>query len=110
LSAGQKYEITVKGFARLLRLEHQLEMPPEAQIHTFGVLELDEIQFMYALGAEAHPPNVLNFKLKLNTLHRLLRVTLAPKIGDSSACPRYEQKLIQFYVQKKKLSVFDYRL
>jgi hypothetical protein len=90
----------------LLRLEHQLEMPPEAQIHTLGVLELDEIQFMYAPGAEAHPPNVLNFKLKLNTLHRLL----PPKIGDSSACPRYEQKLIQFYVQKKKLSVFDYKL
>jgi hypothetical protein len=28
LSVGQKYEITVKGFACLLGLEHQLEMPP----------------------------------------------------------------------------------
>jgi hypothetical protein len=74
------------------------------------VLKLDEIQFMYAPGPEAHPPKVLNFKLKLNTLHRLLHATLFPRIGDSSACPQYEQKLIQFYVQKKKFLVFDYRL
>jgi hypothetical protein len=43
MSVGQKYEITVRGFARLLGLEHQLEMPPEARIHTFGVLKLDEL-------------------------------------------------------------------
>jgi hypothetical protein len=42
MSAGQKCEIIVRGFARLLGLEHQLEMPPEAQIHTFGVLKLDD--------------------------------------------------------------------
>jgi hypothetical protein len=87
MSAGQKYEITVRGFAHLLGLEHQLEMPLEARIHTFGVLKLDEMQFMYTPGAEAHPPKVLNFRPELNTLHRLLRATLAPRIGDSSACP-----------------------
>jgi hypothetical protein len=61
MSVGQKYEITIRGFAHLLGLEHQLEMPPETRIHTFGVLKLDEMQFMYALGADAHPPKVLNF-------------------------------------------------
>jgi hypothetical protein len=39
----QRYEIIVQGFAQLLGLEHQLEMPLEAQIHTFGVLKLDEM-------------------------------------------------------------------
>jgi hypothetical protein len=110
ISAGQKYEITVRGFAHLLGLEHQLDMSPEARIHTFGVLKLDEMQFMYALGAEAHPPEVLNFRPELNTLHRLLHATLAPRTGDSSTCPQYERNLIQFYVQKKKFSVFDYML
>jgi hypothetical protein len=90
MSARQKYEITIRGFAHLLLLE----MPPEARIHTFGVLKLDEMQFMYAPGAEAHPPKVLNFRPELNTLHRLLRATLAPRIGDSSACPQYERNLI----------------
>jgi hypothetical protein len=73
-------------------------MPLEARIHTFGVLKLDEMQFMYASSAEAHPPKVLNFRPEFNTLHRLLRATLAPRIGDSSTCAQYEQNLIQFYV------------
>jgi hypothetical protein len=90
MSARQKYEITIRGFAHLLLLE----MPPEARIHTFGVLKLDEMQFMYAPGAEAHLPKVLNFRPELNTLHRLLRATLAPRIGDSFACPQYERNLI----------------
>jgi hypothetical protein len=94
--AGQKYEITVRGFSRLLGLEHQLEMPLESRIHTFGVLKLDEMQFMYAPGVEVHPPKVLNFRLELNTIHTLLHATLAPKIGDSCACPQYKQNLIQF--------------
>jgi hypothetical protein len=65
---------------------------------------------MYALGAEAHPPKALNFLPELNTLHRLLRATLAPKIGDSSTCPQFKWNLIQFYVQKKQFLVFDYML
>jgi hypothetical protein len=69
-------------------------MPPKARIHTFGVLKLDEMQFMYALGAEAHLPKVLNFLPELNTLHHLLCATLAPRIGDSSACPQYKRNLI----------------
>jgi hypothetical protein len=74
------------------------------------VLKLDKMQFIYAPGAEVHPPKVLNFRPELNTLYRLLRATLAPMIGDSSACPQYERNLIQLYVQKKKFSVFDYML
>jgi hypothetical protein len=96
MSAGQKYGITISGSARLLGLEHQLEMPPEARIHTFGVLKLDEMQFMYAPGVEVHPPKVLNFRPELNMIHRLLHATLAPKIGDSSPCRQYERNLIQF--------------
>jgi hypothetical protein len=65
---------------------------------------------MYVPGAEAHPHKVLIFLLELNTLHHLLRATLDPRIGDSSACPQYERNLIQFYVQKKRFSVFAYML
>jgi hypothetical protein len=74
------------------------------------VLKLDEMQFMYDPSVEAHSPKVLNFRPELNMLHKLLCATLAPRIGDSSACPLYERNLIQFYVQKKNFSVFDYML
>jgi hypothetical protein len=42
----------------MLGLEHQLTMPPEARIHTYNVLKLDEMQFMYAPEAVAHPPKI----------------------------------------------------
>jgi hypothetical protein len=107
---GQRYAISVQGFARLHWLEYQLTVEPDARIHTYGVLKLDKMRFMYAPGAEDHPPKVLNFLPELNTLHRLPHATLASRIGDSSACPQCEQNLIQYYVQKKWFSVFDYML
>jgi hypothetical protein len=94
----------------MLGLEHQLTMPPEARIHTYNVLKLDEMQFMYAPGAMATPPKIQNFILELNTLHRLLRATLTPRIGDATACPQYERNLIQFFVHKKRFLVFDFIL
>jgi hypothetical protein len=85
----------------MLGLEHQLTMPPEARIHTYNVLTLDDMQFKYASGAVATPPKIQNFLPELNTLHHLLRATLTPRIGDVTVCPQYERNLIQFYVQKK---------
>jgi hypothetical protein len=35
---------------------------------------------------------------------------LTPRIGDAIACPQYERNLIQFYVQKKCFSEFDFIL
>jgi hypothetical protein len=58
------------------------------------VFKLDEMQFMYTPGAEAHPPKVLNFLPELNTLHCLLHATLAPRIGHSTACPQCERNHI----------------
>jgi hypothetical protein len=53
MTAGQPYECTVRCFAWMLGLEHQLIMEPEARIHTYNVLKLEEMQFMYALGTKA---------------------------------------------------------
>jgi hypothetical protein len=94
----------------MLGLEHQLTMESEARIHTFNVLKLEEMQFMYAPGTKARPPKIQNFLPELLTLHRLLRATLTPRIGDATTCPQYERNLIQFYVQKKPFSVFDFIL
>jgi hypothetical protein len=65
---------------------------------------------MYAPGAVATPPKIRNFLPELNTLHCLLHATLTPHIGDATACPQYERNLIQFYVQNKHFSVFDFIL
>jgi hypothetical protein len=43
MTDGQRCAITVCEFARMLGLEHQLTMPPEARIHIYNVLKLDEM-------------------------------------------------------------------
>jgi hypothetical protein len=58
MTNGQQCVITVHEFVRRLGLENQLTMEPEARINSFDVLKLDEMQFMYALGAVAHPPKI----------------------------------------------------
>jgi hypothetical protein len=110
MTNGQKYESTIHRFAWMPGLEHQLTMEPKSWIHTFEVLKLDEMQFMYALGAKARSPKIQNFLPKLNTLYRLLRATLTLRIGDATTCPRYERNLIQFYMEKRPFSVFDFIL
>jgi hypothetical protein len=80
----------------------------ESRIHNERILNKEEMMFMYALGAEAHPPHTQNFFPELNTLHHLFRATLAPHIGDATTCPQYERNLIMFYVERNLFCVFDY--
>jgi hypothetical protein len=54
MTARQRYECIVRRFARMLGLEHQLTMEPEARIHTYNVLKLEQMQFMYAPDTMAH--------------------------------------------------------
>jgi hypothetical protein len=107
MTTGQWYKCTVCQFVWMLGLEHQLTMELEAQIHTYNMLKLEEMQFMYTSGAKAHPPKIQNFLLELLTLHCLLRATLTPRIGDATTYPQFERNLIQFYVQKKPFLVFE---
>jgi aromatic ring-cleaving dioxygenase len=54
MTARQRYECIVRRFARMLGHEHQLTMEPEARIHTYNVLKLEQMQFMYAPDTTAH--------------------------------------------------------
>jgi hypothetical protein len=92
----------------MLGLDHQLEM--EIRIHHERILAKDDMMFMYAPGAKAQSPHTQNFLQELNTLHCLFRATLAPRIGDATACPHYKWNLIKYYVDQKCFCVFDYIL
>jgi hypothetical protein len=48
------------------------------KIHNERILDKDQMLFKYATGVEGHPPKTPNFLPKLNTLHHLFRVTMAP--------------------------------
>jgi hypothetical protein len=94
ITDGWVFEITVQRFARLLGLDHQLTMEPEARVNTFNVLKPEDMHFMYAPGAIAHPLKTKNFIPVLNTLHCLFYSTLTLRMGDATGCPQYERNLI----------------
>jgi hypothetical protein len=110
MTDGKQYECTAHRFSWMLGLEHLLTILLEARIHTFDVLKLDEMQFMYTPGTMAHLLKIQNFLPELNTLHRLLCATLTSRIRDATTCPQYERNLIQFYMEKRPFSVFDFIL
>jgi hypothetical protein len=83
-------------------------MKPESQIHTYNVLKLDDMQFMYAPGAKACPLKIQNFLPELLTLHCLLCASLASRIGGATTCPRYERNLMRFYMEKHPFSALDF--
>jgi hypothetical protein len=58
MTDGHRCVITVREFAWMLGLEHQLTMEPGARIHSFNVLKLNEMQFTYAPGVVARPPKI----------------------------------------------------
>jgi hypothetical protein len=73
MTDGQRCAITVREFAQMLGLYHQLIMLPEARIHTYNVLKLDEMQFMYAPVAVPTPPKIWNFQSStLSTVSSML--------------------------------------
>jgi hypothetical protein len=85
-------------------------MESNNRIHTYNILKKEEMPFMYTPGARANPPKIQNFLPELNYLHRLLRATLALRIGDDTTCPQYERNLIKYYMEKKQFPIFDYIL
>jgi hypothetical protein len=85
-------------------------MESDNRIHTYNILKKEDMLFMYARGVRTTPLKIQNFLHELNCLRHLLNPTLAPRIGDAIACPQYERNLIQYYVEKKPFSVFDYIL
>jgi hypothetical protein len=53
-------------------------------------------------------PTITNFKLEMIVLHLVIRKTLAPREGDSSRVPQFEQNLLKAITKKTKFNAFDF--
>jgi hypothetical protein len=80
------------------------------KFHDERILSKPEMSFMYSTGITPKPPSITGFLPELTTLHRIWRKTLAPREGDATSCPAYEQNLIKYIKGQEKFNVFDYIL
>jgi hypothetical protein len=104
MTDGNRYSITLRKFAEYLKLDHHFE-EERFQIHSERIMEPAEMDFMYAQGTQYRAPRINNLLPELMVMHRLLRVTLSPRIGDSTAIPRYERNLLRAYYERKHFNV-----
>jgi hypothetical protein len=64
------------------------------------------MKYFYLLGEAADAP-ITGATPDVILLHRMLRVTLAPWIGDASTIPSYERNLIDAIKKQESFNIFD---
>jgi hypothetical protein len=63
---------------------------------------------MYILNNGLCAPEVDGILPHFLTLHRMMRRTLAPRIGDSNTILAYERNLLDALMKHEQFDVFDY--
>jgi hypothetical protein len=63
---------------------------------------------MYISDSRFHAPKIEGILLHFVVLHRMMRRTLAPRIGDSDVIPVYERNLLDALMKYEWFDVFDY--
>ena len=66
------------------------------------------MKHLYQPGLPCNPPRITNALPDVLLLHRMLRVTLIPKIGDATAMAGYERNLIDAIRKDAHFNVFDF--
>ena len=106
MTNGKRYTITLDRFATLLKLKSHRSRPKK--IHSRAVLKDNELDFMYQPGTEFRPGQVRNLLPFFTVLHRMARMTLAPRGGDASWIPNYERNLLLAIRDNTKFDAFDF--
>jgi hypothetical protein len=67
-----------------------------------------EMTLMYVLNSDFQAPKVNGLQPHFLVLHKMMRKTLAPRIGYSEAVPAYEQNLLDALMKHEQFDVFEY--
>jgi hypothetical protein len=67
-----------------------------------------EMTPMYILNNGFRAPRIDEILPHFAVLHRMMRRTLASRIGDSDAIPAYERNLLDALMKYERFDVFDY--
>jgi hypothetical protein len=69
-----------------------------------------QLKQFYLPREVANAPTITGVTPNILLLHHMLRVTLAPRIGDASTIPSYERNLIDAIKKQELFNIFDYIL
>jgi hypothetical protein len=92
MTNGRIFNVKLSQFAQILELSSQLDIPKK--LHSEWVMMPWEMTHMYIPDNDLQTPKVDGLLPHLLVLHRMMRKTLALRIGYSEAIPAYEQNML----------------
>jgi hypothetical protein len=98
MTNGRRFHVKLARFVQILGLSSQLDIPKK--LHFGWVMMTKEMTLMYVQD-EGLLPHFL-------VLHRMMRKTLAPRIGYSEVIPAYERNLLDALMKSVCFNVFEY--
>jgi hypothetical protein len=102
----KKFHIKLTQFAEILGLSSQLDIPKK--FHSGRVMVPQEMTPMYILNSDFRAPKVDGLLPHFLVLHKMMRKTLALRIGYSEVVPTYERNLLDALMKNERFDVFEH--
>jgi hypothetical protein len=106
MTNGRGFNIELSQFAEILGLSAHLDI--SKNLHIGRVMASREMTPMYIPNSGFRALKVDGILPHFLTLHRMIRRTLAPRIGDSNTILAYERNLLDALMKHEWFDVFDY--
>jgi hypothetical protein len=105
MTNGRRMSVNLTQFEKILGLPSHLDN--SKKLHTGRVMTMRETTSMYDPDNDFRALKVEGILPHFAVLHRLMRRTLALRIGDSDAIPAYERNLLDAIMKNEHFDAFD---
>jgi hypothetical protein len=106
MTNSRRFHVKLPQFAQIVGLSSQLDIPKK--VHSGRVMMPTEMTPMYIPNSEFQDPMVDGLLTHFLVLHRMMRKTLALRVGYSEAIPAYERNLLDALMKPVCFDVFEY--
>jgi hypothetical protein len=103
MTNGRRFTIKLTQFTQILELSSQLDIPKK--LHSGRVMMSREMSLIYNQNNDFQAPEIDGLLLHFLVLHRMMRKTLALRIGYSKAIPTYEQNLLDAIMKPTRFDI-----
>jgi hypothetical protein len=104
MTNGRRFNIKISQFTEILGLSSHLDI--RKKLHTGRGMAPRERTQLYIPNSGFRAPNVEGILPHFLVLQRMMRRTLAPRIGDSNVILAYERNLLDALMKHERFDVF----
>jgi hypothetical protein len=102
MADGRRFNIKLSQFVEILGMSSHIDNPKKR--HSRHVMTIREMAPLYVPDSGFHPPHIDGLLPHLVVLHRMLRWTMALRIGDANAILAYEWNLLEAIMKNEHLT------